>query len=237
MARLQFEFTDERIDELDALVKHTNLRTRVQLFNAALSLFEWAVRQRENGRIIASIDEENGVYKELEMPGLPAVRVSEREAVKAVEAGILSLVPVAAQVSGVGSASRVAADYKSTRLPVEMLSQVDVNSLDELLELGATPKGRLQIAQKTGVGEEQVLEWVNRADLVRIQGVAEDYAELLLSAGVDTVPELAHRNPEHLHQRLQQVNQEKKIVRRLPSQQQITRWIDQAKELPRLIQY
>ena len=71
MKRLQFELSEKRVEELDTLVEQTGSKTRVQLINAAITLFEWAVREREAGRIIASIDEEQGHYKEIEMPGFP----------------------------------------------------------------------------------------------------------------------------------------------------------------------
>jgi predicted flap endonuclease-1-like 5' DNA nuclease len=82
-----------------------------------------------------------------------------------------------------------------------------------------------------------ILEWVNHVDLFRIKGVGEEYSDLLEEAGVDTVPELAQRNPEHLHQKLVAVNQEKKLVRQLPTQAQVSNWIEQAKRLPRVIAY
>jgi len=84
--RLQFEFAEDKVKDLDALAKRLGFSTRVQLFNSALSLFEWAVREREAGHIIASIDEEKQTYKEIDMPGLPVVRPAEaksREASKA----------------------------------------------------------------------------------------------------------------------------------------------------------
>ena len=79
MKRLQFELPAERVKELDELLERTGLKTRVNLFNHALTLFEWAVRERESGRIIASMDEETGRYKELEMPGLPHIEDSEND--------------------------------------------------------------------------------------------------------------------------------------------------------------
>jgi predicted flap endonuclease-1-like 5' DNA nuclease len=82
-----------------------------------------------------------------------------------------------------------------------------------------------------------ILEWVNHADLFRIKGVGEEYADLLEEAGVDTVPELAQRNPANLHAKLGEVNAAKKLVRRLPTAAQVTDWVDQAKALPRVITY
>jgi len=74
-------------------------------------------------------------------------------------------------------------------------------------------------------------------DLFRINGVAEEYADLLEEAGVDTVPELAQRNPANLYQKLVEVNEAKQLVRRLPTESQVAGWVAQAKELPRVINY
>jgi hypothetical protein len=73
MKRIQIDMDDERVEELDALIEETGLKTRVNLFNEALTLYEWAIREREAGRIIASVDEIEDKYKEIEMPGFPAV--------------------------------------------------------------------------------------------------------------------------------------------------------------------
>jgi hypothetical protein len=78
---------------------------------------------------------------------------------------------------------------------------------------------------------------VNKADLFRIKGVAEEYSDLLEASGVDTVPELAQRNPSNLLNKMTEVNDEKKLVRRLPTQNEVSRWIDHAKVLPRRVNY
>jgi len=119
----------------------------------------------------------------------------------------------------------------------QKLKDAGVATTNALLKQGATSKGRKEIAEKTGVGEKLILEWVNHVDLFRIKGVGEEYADLLEEAGVDTVPELAQRNPENLYQKLGATNEEKKLVRRPPSQAQVGNWIEQAKDLPRVINY
>ena len=81
------------------------------------------------------------------------------------------------------------------------------------------------------------MDWINRADLFRIKGVGEEYADLLEAAGVDTVPELAQRNAQNLHAKLQEVNAAKKLVRNLPGKDQVSKWVEQAKTLPRVITY
>lgn len=117
------------------------------------------------------------------------------------------------------------------------LAEAGLATTQALLEAGATPKGREEIAEKTGISGKLILEWVNLVDLFRIKGVGEEYSDLLEEAGVDTVPELAQRNPENLYAKLQEVNAEKKLVRRLPAQSQVGDWVEQAKGLPRVITY
>jgi predicted flap endonuclease-1-like 5' DNA nuclease len=107
----------------------------------------------------------------------------------------------------------------------------------ELLEKGATPASRQDIAAKTGISEKLILEWANHADLFRIKGIGEEYADLLEAGGVDTVPELAQRNPENLYEKLVAVNLAKGLVRRLPPLSAVKDWVEQAKTLPRAIQY
>ena len=119
----------------------------------------------------------------------------------------------------------------------QKLSAIGITTTNKLLKKGATPKGRDELAAKAGISGNLVLEWVNHADLHRIKGVAEEYSDLLEEAGVDTVPELAQRNPENLYAKLVEVNDQKQLVRQLPSQRQVTDWVAQAKALPRVIQY
>ena len=80
----------------------------------------------------------------------------------------------------------------------EKLKAAGVTTTESLLEMGATPKGRKDLAEATGLSPHLILKWINRVDLFRIKGVGEEYADLLELAGVDTVPELAQRNPENL---------------------------------------
>ncbi len=119
----------------------------------------------------------------------------------------------------------------------EKLQQAGVTSLEALLEQGKTPKGRAELEEKTGISGKLILKWVNRADLFRVKGIGEEYGDLLEIAGVDTVPELAQRNPENLYNKLVEVNEERKLVRRLPSPAQVADWIEQAKQLPRMLTY
>jgi predicted flap endonuclease-1-like 5' DNA nuclease len=117
------------------------------------------------------------------------------------------------------------------------LKAAGIRTTDILLEAGATPSGRKEIEEKTGISHSLILEWVNHVDLWRIKGVAEEYSDLLEEAGVDSVPELAQRRADNLHAKLVSVNQEKHLVRRLPTQGQVAKWIEEAKALPRVLTY
>ena len=117
------------------------------------------------------------------------------------------------------------------------LKEADVDTPQALLERGATPQGRKEIAEATGISEHLILKWVDEVDLYRIKGLGTQYAELLKAAGVDTVPELAQRNPENLYAKLIEVNEVHRHVRHAPSQSQVEDWVKQAKELPRVVSY
>ena len=117
------------------------------------------------------------------------------------------------------------------------LNNVGIYTTKELLEAGSTRKGRDELAEKTEISHKLILEWVNLSDLFRIKGVAEDWSDLLEEAGVDTVPELAQRVPENLHVKLEEINEEKNLVRRTPSLSMVEDWVSQAKELLRRIEY
>lgn len=117
------------------------------------------------------------------------------------------------------------------------LSEEGIKTTDELLEAGSTKEGRKGLAEKTGIAERMILEWVNRADLFRIKGIGEEYSDLLEEAGVSTVVELARRNPENLHATIVGINEAKKLVRRTPSLSNVKDWIEHAKTLPRKVEY
>jgi predicted flap endonuclease-1-like 5' DNA nuclease len=119
----------------------------------------------------------------------------------------------------------------------ENLAKIGIKTTSALLKKGATPQGRKEIEEKTGISHKLILEWVNRADLFRIKGVAEEYSDLLEESGVDTVVELAQRNADNLYDKIIEVNKTKKLVRRPPALSMIKDWIEQAKKLKRVIEY
>ncbi|HTQ83944.1 MAG TPA: DUF4332 domain-containing protein [Pseudolabrys sp.] len=120
---------------------------------------------------------------------------------------------------------------------VSILKTVGIRSTGKLLEAASTAKARKSLAIKTGFEEKQLLCWANVADRMRVRGISKEYAELLQAAGVDTVKELKYRNPANLARAMADANRRRKMVRLLPSEKVVERWIDHAKSLPLKITY
>lgn len=129
------------------------------------------------------------------------------------------------QIEGIGAAY------------AEKLNAAGIKTTEDLLEKCASRKGRLAIAEETGISAKLILKWTNHADLFRINGIAGQFAELLEAAGVDTVKEFRHRVPANLQPKLEVVNAEKNLCNRVPSVTELEKMIAQAKELQPLITY
>jgi predicted flap endonuclease-1-like 5' DNA nuclease len=117
------------------------------------------------------------------------------------------------------------------------LKEAGIRTTGKLLEAARNPTGRKALAQRTGFDEKRILCWANMADKLRIKGVGEEYAELLHAAGVDTVKDLKYRNPSNLAKAMAAANAKHKLVRLLPSDKAVLRWIEHAKKLPPKITY
>lgn len=117
------------------------------------------------------------------------------------------------------------------------LNEAGVQTTEDLLEKCACKKGRVAMAEATGISEKLILKWTNHADLFRIKGIAGQFAELLEAAGVDTVKEFRHRVPANLQPKLVEVNEAKNLCNRVPAVSELEKMIAQAKELEPLITY
>ena len=113
----------------------------------------------------------------------------------------------------------------------EKLIAIGIETVDQLLEKGADPKGRQAIEDATGIDHGRVLTWVNHADLFRVDGIGPQFSELLEASGVDTVKDLRNRNAANLAAKMLEVNEEKHLTRRVPVEKEIQKFIDIAKEL------
>jgi hypothetical protein len=118
-----------------------------------------------------------------------------------------------------------------------ILKSVKIRSTERLLDAASTVKKRKALAEITGFAEKQLLCWANVADRMRIKGISKEYAELLHAAGVDTVKELKFRNAANLAKAMADANKKRKLVRLLPSENVVARWIECAKKLELKIKY
>jgi len=119
----------------------------------------------------------------------------------------------------------------------EKLRKAGIENTDQMLTAGKTKKDRTELAKQTGISEALILKWVNMVDLYRIKGIGSEFSELLEASGVDTVKELKHRIPSNLIKKMTEVNEQKKLTRRVPTEAMVTDWIEQAKQMPAMVEY
>jgi predicted flap endonuclease-1-like 5' DNA nuclease len=117
------------------------------------------------------------------------------------------------------------------------LAEAGLKTTDDLLAAAGSAAGRDALSEKTGITRTLVLEWVNRADLMRIKGVGSEFSDLLEASGVDTVKELATRVPANLQAKMAEVNAAKDLVRRVPNVNEVEAWIAEAKDMPPIVSY
>src|SRR3954469_17546782 len=124
-----------------------------------------------------------------------------------------------------------------TAYSASKLKKLGIRTTDALLEAARTVKGRKDLSAKTGISEQQLLEWANVSDYMRIPGMGKAKVGLMRAAGVTTVRELALRNPARLSQNMKEVNTRRKLVRILPSEKSVEQLIAQARKLQPKITY
>lgn len=119
----------------------------------------------------------------------------------------------------------------------EKLQKAGITTTDELLNKCAKPAGREELASATEISPKLILTWTNHADLMRINGVGPQFSELLEAAGVDTIKEFRHRVAANLQPKMEEINNQKHLVGRVPTVAEVEKMIEQAKELPPMIEY
>src|SRR5919201_1592901 len=120
---------------------------------------------------------------------------------------------------------------------IRTLRALGLRTTERLLEAARTPKGRRQLAEKSRINEKRLLDCANACDHLRIKGMGKGYVGLLREVGVSTVRELKYRNPANLAKAMAEANKRKKLVRFLPPEKLVVRWIEHAKKLPLKISY
>lgn len=111
------------------------------------------------------------------------------------------------------------------------LRKARVRTTDALLQQAATRSRRSELSERTGIPTADLLKWAHQADLMRINGIGSEYADLLAAAGVDTLKTLRRRNAANLMALMTQVNAKRRTVQRLPTIEMVQGWIDTACEI------
>jgi predicted flap endonuclease-1-like 5' DNA nuclease len=113
-----------------------------------------------------------------------------------------------------------------------------VQTTEDLLAKGGPRSARELLAQTTGIDASRILEWVNHVDLMRLPGVGEEYSDLLEAAGVDSLAELAQRNPDNLAQTFQELDAARPDwIRRVPSVETVRDWVATAATYERVVEH
>ena len=120
---------------------------------------------------------------------------------------------------------------------IKTLKAQGLRTTERLLEAARTPRGRRLLAEKTSIAERRLLDCANACDYMRIKGMGRGYVVLLRAVGVSTVRELQYRNPANLAKAMADANKKNGLVRVLPSENLVVRWVEHAKNLPLKITY
>ena len=118
-----------------------------------------------------------------------------------------------------------------THTEATKLRRARVRTTVTFLQIASTRSGRALLTKETGITSPKLLHWAKRAELMKIKNLGRDYADLLEAVGVESVADLKRRNPESLHEVMQNANHVKKIVDRMPSLKRVTNWINDSKDI------
>ncbi len=108
------------------------------------------------------------------------------------------------------------------------LARAGIATTEDLLDLCVDGEGRDAVAEASGLTPETVLRWARLADLMRINGIGPQYAELLAAAGVDTVEDLGRSHPGRLAEALEAANDRRRLSRMTPTPGVVRKWVDLA---------
>lgn len=115
------------------------------------------------------------------------------------------------------------------------LRKMGISSIKDILNVGSTRKGRNEVAKEIGVSPSTIFRWVNRADFFRINGIGKQYSSLLEESGVNSVKDLAYRDPYRLYSQMKNINWKKNLVKRTPPYNKVKAWVENAKGLQQII--
>lgn len=224
---------------------------------------EWALEEEAPAPVAALVDDvpaeieavaqetpEIDLVEPVETPDLQAVEQAVEEELADAEGSGLAVPPVQANEwiperdnEGEDTDPPIATQFNRPVSEIQgigseyyqVLAAQGIDTLHAFLQRCASARGRQGLAEKTGLSGKLIARWARQADLLRIRGLSPQAAELFELAGVTSIRDLAGRKAEQLTQKLLEINQVNTIMEVLPSQAMVEEWIEQAKDLPRIL--
>jgi predicted flap endonuclease-1-like 5' DNA nuclease len=117
------------------------------------------------------------------------------------------------------------------------LKAAGVATTQALLEKGATPKGRVDLAKAAKLAAKRVRELVDASDLMRVRGIGPKMVRLLGTLKVRTLAELRGQDPAKLAANVQKsrAKLDADLKEKLPEKEMFSDWIAQAKALSPIV--
>jgi restriction endonuclease Mrr len=120
---------------------------------------------------------------------------------------------------------------------VGKLEAIGIRAVEQMRQHGATQTQRVELAKKTGVPEESILEFVKLSDLARLPGVKAIRARLYHDAGIDTLEKMARWDPEAMRLMLIEFVEKTGFDGIAPLPKEAANAVKVAGELPKIIEY
>lgn len=120
---------------------------------------------------------------------------------------------------------------------VEAMANCGVNTVEQLLEAGASRIGRMRLTDKTRIPEETILRWVQLADIMRIPKLNQLTSVMIEQAGIFSPMDLASFGTRRLLVRLSRVAAKQRLIWSLPSVAEIENYVAEARKLQRFVTY
>lgn len=118
---------------------------------------------------------------------------------------------------------------------IAALERSGITTTDDVLQHAAGRDARGDLAARSAVSETTLLRLIRMADLMRISGINEAHTQLLDALAAGSVSELGRQDSALLIKAMRRKNVELTLVRSVPPESTVARWISDAKALPPII--
>jgi predicted flap endonuclease-1-like 5' DNA nuclease len=105
--------------------------------------------------------------------------------------------------------------------------------IEKLEDLMVLTKAKIkEVAVKTKISEKMIDKWQEHANLMKIDGIGPEYADVLNQIGIDSVKELSKRDPQGVLDKIIEFDKGKpNVIRKLPTLVNVKNWVVQSKKM------